>query len=209
LVDDHEVVRVGLAALIDAEDDMEVVGEAASVSEALIRIVRSRPKVALLDVRLPDGSGVELCREIRSEYPEVACIMLTSHSDDEALFSSIIAGASGYLLKGVRVDELIDAIRKVADGKSLLDSSITSKVLERLRAAEKDDEPISRLSKQEKRILELITEGKTNKEIAQSMFLAEKTVKNYVSNLLAKLGMSHRSEAAAYGARLMERKGAL
>ncbi len=209
LVDDHEVVRVGVSALIDAEDDMEVVGEAGTVSDAISRISIAKPDVALLDVRLPDGTGVELCRDIRSNHPEVACVMLTSHSDDEALFSSILAGASGYLLKGVKVDDLIEAIRKVANGMSLLDSSVTNRVLERLRTPGKDDEPVMRLSKQEKRILELITEGNTNREIAETMFLAEKTVKNYVSNLLAKLGMSHRSEAAAYGARLIERKGTL
>ncbi len=209
LVDDHEVVRVGVSALIDAEEDMEVVGEAGTVTDALRRIDMAKPDVALLDVRLPDGTGVELCRDIRSSHPEVACIMLTSHSDDEALFSSILAGASGYLLKGVKVDELIDAIRKVANGMSLLDSSVTNRVLDRLRTPGKDDEPVMRLSKQEKKILELITDGKTNREIAEAMFLAEKTVKNYVSNLLAKLGMSHRSEAAAYGARLIERKGTL
>ncbi len=209
LVDDHEVVRVGISALIDAEEDMEVVGESGTVSDTLSRIEISKPDVALLDVRLPDGSGVELCRDIRSNFPDVACVMLTSHSDDEALFSSILAGASGYLLKGVRVEELIQAIRKVANGMSLLDSSITNRVLERLRSPATDNEPVSRLSKQEKRILELITDGKTNREIADAMFLAEKTVKNYVSNLLAKLGMSHRSEAAAYGARLIERKGSL
>ncbi len=209
LVDDHEVVRVGISALIDAEENMEVVGESGTVSDTLSRIEISKPDVALLDVRLPDGSGVELCRDIRSNFPDVACVMLTSHSDDEALFSSILAGASGYLLKGVRVEELIQAIRKVANGMSLLDSSITNRVLERLRSPATDNEPVSRLSKQEKRILELITDGKTNREIADAMFLAEKTVKNYVSNLLAKLGMSHRSEAAAYGARLIERKGSL
>ncbi len=209
LVDDHEVVRVGVSALIDAEEDMEVVGEAGTVTDALRRIDMAKPDVALLDVRLPDGTGVELCRDIRSSHPEVACIMLTSHSDDEALFSSILAGASGYLLKGVKVDELIDAVRKVANGMSLLDSSVTNRVLDRLRTPGKDDEPVMRLSKQEKKILELITDGKTNREIAEAMFLAEKTVKNYVSNLLAKLGMSHRSEAAAYGARLIERKGTL
>lgn len=209
LVDDHEVVRAGIAGLIEAEDDLEVAGEAGTASEALYRITLAQPDVAILDVRLPDGNGVELCREIRSMSARTACIMLTSYSDDEALFSSILAGASGYLLKGVKVDELLLGIRTVARGASLLDPRVTSRVLDRLRQPENYDEPVARLSKQEKRILELITEGKTNRQISEEMFLAEKTVKNYVSNLLSKLGMNHRSQAAAYGARLMERRGNL
>ncbi|NNN13899.1 MAG: response regulator transcription factor [Acidimicrobiaceae bacterium] len=206
LVDDHEVVRWGISSLVDAEDDLQVTGEAGSVQEALARIASARPDVALLDVRLPDGDGIELCREIRSTYPGVACLMLTSHSDDEALFSSILAGASGYLLKQIKLGDLVDGIRRVAGGESLLDPAVTARVLARLRSPKEEDDPLSKLSAQERRILELITDGQTNKQIANEMFLAEKTVKNYVSNLLAKLSMSHRSQVAALGARLSERK---
>ncbi len=206
LVDDHEVVRWGISSLVDAEDDLQVTGEAGSVQEALARIASARPDVALLDVRLPDGDGIELCREIRSTYPGVACLMLTSHSDDEALFSSILAGASGYLLKQIKLGDLVDGIRRVAGGESLLDPAVTARVLARLRSPKEEDDPLSKLSAQERRILELITDGQTNKQIASEMFLAEKTVKNYVSNLLAKLSMSHRSQVAALGARLSERK---
>lgn len=205
LVDDHEVVRRGIASLIEGEPDFEVAGQAGSVQEALERLPSARADVALLDVRLPDGDGITLCREIRSTMSDVACLILTSHSDDDALFASILAGASGYLLKQIRLDELTNGIRKVAGGASLLDPNVTSKVLDRLRTP-KNDEPVSRLSHQEKKILELITDGMTNREISKEMFLAEKTVKNYVSNLLSKLGMSHRSQVAAYGARLDERE---
>ena len=206
LLDDHEVVRQGLRGLIDAEDDMTVTGEAGTAEEALNRIPPTRPDVAVLDVRLPDGDGVEVCREVRARHPEVQCLMLTSFADDEALFSAIMAGASGYVLKQIRGTDLIDAIRKVAAGESLLDPAVTKRVLERLRAAPKEDEGLAQLSDQERRILDLIAEGYTNRQIAESIFLAEKTVKNYVSSLLAKLGMERRTEAAAYAARLDERK---
>ncbi len=206
LVDDHEVVRRGLVSLIELEEDLNVVGEAGSVSEALARFEVARPDVMILDVRLPDGDGIELCRDVKSLHPEIACLMLTSYSDDEALFSAILAGASGYLLKQIRSNALVDAIRRVARGESLLDPAVTARVLQRLRSPAIEDDLISKLSPQEKKILDLISEGMTNREIAESMYLAEKTVKNYVSNMLAKLGMGHRSEAAAYAARLSERK---
>ena len=206
LLDDHEVVRRGLRDLLEGEDDLEVVGEAATADEALDRIPSTRPDVAVLDVRLGDGGdGVEVCREIRSRHPEVRCLMLTSFADDEALFAAIMAGAAGYVLKQVRGNDLINAVRRVGRGESLLDPALTGRVLERLRAEPEKDE-LAGLSDQERRILELIAEGHTNRQIAETIFLAEKTVKNYVSNLLAKLGMSRRSEAAAYAARLSERR---
>jgi DNA-binding NarL/FixJ family response regulator len=205
LLDDHEVVRRGLRELLEAEDDIEVVGEAGTAEEALSRIPPTRPQVAVLDVRLPDGDGVEVCRDIRSRHPEIQCLMLTSYADDDALFSSIMAGASGYVLKQVRGTDLVDAIRRVGAGESLLDPAVTRRVLERLRAKPEEDE-LAALTDQERRILELIADGLTNRQIAEQIFLAEKTVKNYVSNILAKLGMSRRSEAAAYAARLEERR---
>ncbi len=205
LLDDHEIVRRGLRDLLEAEDDLEVVGEAGTAEQALGRIPATRPEVAVLDVRLPDGNGIEVCREIRSRHPEVRCLMLTSFADDEALFAAIMAGASGYVLKQVRGTDLVDAVRRVGRGESLLDPSLTGKVLERLRAKPEEDE-LAGLTDQERKILDLIAEGHTNRQIAETIFLAEKTVKNYVSNLRAKLGMSRRSEAAAYAARLSERR---
>jgi DNA-binding NarL/FixJ family response regulator len=207
LLDDHEVVRRGLRDLLEGEEDLEVVGEASTAEEALGRVPSTRPDVAVLDVRLGDvgDGGVEVCREIRSRHPEVRCLMLTSFADDEALFAAIMAGAAGYVLKQVRGNDLVDAVRRVGRGESLLDPALTGKVLERLRAKPEEDE-LAGLSDQERRILELIAEGHTNRQIAEAIFLAEKTVKNYVSNLLAKLGMSRRSEAAAYAARLSERR---
>lgn len=206
LLDDHEIVRRGIRELLESEDDLEVVGEASTAAEALARIPATRPDVALLDVRLPDGSGVEVCRDIRSAHPEVQCLMLTSYADDEALFDAIMAGASGYVLKQVRGVELIDGIRRVAAGQSLLDPSLTTRVLERLRKAPDEDERFADLSEQERKILALLAEGMSNREIAAEMFLAEKTVKNYVSNLLGKMGMQRRTEAAVYAARLAERR---
>ena len=206
LLDDHEIVRRGLRELLEAEDDLEVVGEASTAEEALARIPAVRPDVAVLDVRLPDGNGVEVCRDIRSEHPDVKCLMLTSYADDEALFDAIMAGAAGYVLKQVRGAELVDGIRRVAAGQSLLDPSVTSRVLERLRHAPEEDERFAGLTEQEGRILALLAEGMTNRQIAAEMFLAEKTVKNYVSNLLAKMGMERRTEAAVYAARLAERR---
>jgi two-component system, NarL family, response regulator DevR len=205
LLDDHEIVRRGLKELLEGEEDLVVVGEAGTAAEALSRIPATSPNVAVLDVRLPDGDGVEVCREIRSAHPEINCLMLTSYADDEALFSAILAGAAGYVLKQVRGTDLIDAIRRVANGQSLLDPGVTARVLERLRTPQAPDEHLASLSDQERRILDLIAEGLTNRQIGERMFLAEKTVKNYVSNVLMKLGMSRRSEAAAYAARLEER----
>jgi DNA-binding NarL/FixJ family response regulator len=206
LMDDHEIVRRGLRELIDAEDDLEVVGEAGSAEEAHHRIPVADPHVAVLDVRLPDGSGIEVCREIRSRSPEIACVMLTSFADDEAVYAAILAGAAGYLLKQIRGSDLIDGIRRVGRGESLLDPAVTTRVLERLRHREENDE-LAVLTPQERNILDLIAEGLTNRQIGERMFLAEKTVKNYVSNVLSKLGMSRRAEAAAYAARLAERRG--
>ena len=205
LLDDHEVVRRGLREILEAESDLEVVGEAGTAEEAYGRIPATRPNVAILDVRLPDGDGVEVCREIRSKHPEIACLMLTSFADDEALFSAIMAGAAGYVLKQVRGTDLVDGVRRVGRGESLLDPSLVTRVLERLRHPPASDE-LAGLTDQERRILDLIAEGMTNRQIGEQLFLAEKTVKNYVSNLLAKLGMSRRSEAAAYSARLSERR---
>ena len=210
LLDDHELVRRGVRDLLWAQEDLAVVGEASTGQEALELIPQTQPDVAVLDVRLGDNpdamNGIEVCRDIRSAHPEVACIMLTSFADDEALFASIMAGAAGYVLKQIRGSDLVSAIRRVAAGESLLDPAVTARVLERLRAPRTDDDPLSSLSPQERRILDLIAEGKTNRQIGEAMFLAEKTVKNYVSHLLAKLGMERRSEAAAYAARLSERR---
>lgn len=206
LVDDHEVVRRGVRDMLEAEADLEVVGEAGTVEEALHRVAATNPDVAVLDVRLPDGSGVELCREIRSRHPSIACLMLTSFDDDEALFEAILAGASGYVLKQVKGSDILEAVRAVGAGRSLLDPSLTSKVMERLRRGAAEDPRLAGLSGQEQRILEFLAEGKTNRQIADEMFLAEKTVKNYVSNLLSKMGMSRRTEAAVYAARRAERQ---
>jgi len=202
LVDDHEIVRKGLRALLEAEPDFEVVGEAGSSAEALRRVGFDSPDVVVLDVRLPDGSGVEICREIRSEFPDVKVLMLTSYADEEALMSAILAGASGYLLKRIDSKALIESLHRVGNGESLLDEEMVSKLFSAVRGGGRQSDPLlGKLSDQERRILDLISEGLTNRQIAEAMFLAEKTVKNYVSNLLAKLGMSRRSEAAAYAAR--------
>jgi two-component system response regulator DevR len=205
LLDDHEVVRRGLRDLLEAAGGIDVVGEAGTADEARRRIPPTRPDVAILDVRLPDGDGVEVCREVRSSHPEIQCLILTSFSDDEALFQAIMAGAAGYLLKQVRGTDLVDAVRRVSQGQSLLDPAVTTRVLERLRTPPEDDERLARLTEQERRILDLIAEGLTNRQIAQRIHLAEKTVKNYVSNLLAKLGMERRTQAAVYAAGLKDR----
>jgi DNA-binding NarL/FixJ family response regulator len=202
LLDDHEVVRRGVRDLLEAEDDIEVVGEAGTVQQALARIPPTRPDVAVLDVRLPDGDGVSVCREIRSDNPDIQCLMLTSFSDDEALFQAIMAGAAGYLLKQIKGTDIVDGVRRVSRGESLLDPMVTKRVLDRLRKPPEEDERLARLTAQERRILELIADGLTNRQIADSIHLAEKTVKNYVSNLLAKLGMERRTQAAVYAARL-------
>ncbi|MER5749318.1 response regulator transcription factor [Streptomyces sp. NPDC002088] len=208
LLDDHEVVRRGVHEMLSVEDDIEVVGEAGTAAEALVRIPAIRPDVAVLDVRLPDGSGVEVCREIRSRDDSVACLMLTSFADDEALFDAIMAGASGYVLKAIRGNELLTAVRDVAAGKSLLDPVTTARVLERLRKGDdaKGEDRLAHLTEQERRILDLIGEGLTNRQIGERLHLAEKTIKNYVSGLLSKLGMQRRSQAAAYVARIQAEK---
>ena len=202
LLDDHEVVRRGVRELLDAEDDIEVVGEADTAERALARIPATRPDVAILDVRLPDGDGVAVCREIRSNHDEIACLILTSFSDDEALVQAIVAGASGYLLKQIRGNDIVDAVRRVAGGASLLDPAIVERVAERLRRPPVEDERLARLTGQERKILALIADGLTNRQIAGELHLAEKTVKNYVSNLLSKLGMERRTQAAVFAARL-------
>lgn len=201
LVDDHEVVRHGVRSLIEASDDLDVVGEADNYETGLARVLAVRPDVAILDVRLPDGNGVELCREIRSRLPSVSCLMLTSYSDDEALFEAIIAGASGYVLKQVRGSELLAAIRRVAAGEHLLDPAVTGRVMQRLFNPGGEDPRLASLSVREREVLDLIGQGLTNRQIGERLFLAEKTIKNYVSGLLAKLGMERRTEAAVYVAR--------
>jgi len=205
LLDDHEVVRTGLRAMFEATDDIAVVGEASTAEEALLRIPLILPDVAVLDVRLPDGSGVEVCREIRSRWPEIVCVMLTSYNDDEALYAAILAGAAGYVLKQVGVGDLVDDIRRASTGQSLLDPQVAERVLERLQAGPRVDPRLASLTGQERKVLDLIAEGKTNRQIAEDLFLAEKTIKNYVSNVLAKLGMERRTQAASYAARLDER----
>ena len=202
LLDDHEIVRRGVKELLETEGDLEVVGEAGTAAEALARIPPTRPDVAVLDVRLPDGDGVQVCREIRSAHPEIQCLMLTSFADDEALFQAIMAGASGYVLKQIKGADVVEAVRSIAAGRTLLDPSVTARVLERLRKGSEEDELLARLSPQERNILRLIADGLTNRQIAEQVHLAEKTVKNYVSNLLAKLGMERRTQAAVYAARL-------
>jgi len=206
LLDDHEIVRRGLRDLLEAQDDFTIVGEASTAEEALARIAPTQPDVAIVDMRLPDGNGVEVCRDVRSHEPGIQCLILTSFDDDEALFDAIMAGAAGYLLKQIKGTDLVDAIRRVAAGQSLLDPEVTTRVLDRLRRGPEEDERLARLTEQERRILDLIAEGLTNRQIAERIFLAEKTVKNYVSNLLAKLGMERRTEAAVFAARLPERR---
>jgi two-component system response regulator DevR len=198
LLDDHEVVRRGLKDLLEADGDIVVVGESGLAQEATRRIPALRPHVAVLDGRLPDGSGIDVCREVRSAHPEIAALILTSYDDDEALFSAIMAGAAGYVLKQIRGNDLVDAVRRVAAGQSLLDPAVTARVLDRLRAGPEEDKALAPLTDQERRILELIGEGLTNRQIAERMFLAEKTVKNYVSSLLGKLGMERRTQAAVF-----------
>jgi DNA-binding NarL/FixJ family response regulator len=208
LLDDHEVVRRGVRELLEADSqgEIEVVGEAGTADEALRRLPAVRPDVAVLDVRLPDGNGVEVCREIRSNHPDIRCLMLTSFADDEALFDAIMAGAAGYVLKQVRGSDLVDNVKRVAAGQSLLDPSVTATVLERLRRGPEEDPGAPHLTDQERKILDLLAEGLTNRQIGEQLYLAEKTVKNYVSNLLMKLGMHRRTEAAVYATRLADRR---
>jgi DNA-binding NarL/FixJ family response regulator len=204
LLDDHEVVRRGLAALLESTEDIVVVGESGSAQEATRIIPALRPDVAVLDARLPDGSGVDVCRDVRSQDPTIKALMLTSYQDDEALFNAIMAGASGYLLKQVRGTDLLEAIRTVAAGGSLLDPAVTQRVLERIRnGGHQEPEELASLTPQERRIVELIAQGMTNRQIGTELFLAEKTVKNYVSSLLAKLGLERRTQAAVLANRLL------
>ncbi|MEU0491281.1 response regulator [Nocardiopsis changdeensis] len=202
LVDDHEIVRRGVGSLLDDEDGVEVVGEAGTAAQALARVPALAPDVVVLDVRLPDGDGVTVCREIRSLLPDTRILMLTSYSDDEALYGAVMAGASGYILKQIHGTDLVGAVRTVAQGRSLLDPESTTRMLERLREEAGRKDPLGELTDQERRVLELIGEGLTNREIGARMYLAEKTVKNYVSRVLAKLGMARRTQAAAYAVRL-------
>jgi two-component system response regulator DevR len=196
LVDDHEIVRRGIANLIDAEPDLEVVGESGTVSHTVGRVAATRPDVAVLDVRLPDGSGIDLCRAIRSAHPEVACLILTAYDDDEASYSAVVAGAAGYVLKDIRGQGLLEGIRRVAGGESLLPKLVTERVVAELRAPVDDPG----LTLRERQVLDLIADGFTNRQIGEHLELAEKTVKNYVSGLLAKLGMERRTQAAVYRA---------
>jgi two-component system, NarL family, response regulator DevR len=204
LLDDHEIVRRGLRELLEGDGRIEVVGESGLAEEATRRIPALRPHVAVLDGRLPDGSGVDVCRDVRSVDPSIACLILTSYDDDEALFHAIMAGASGYVLKQIRGNELIDAIMRVAQGQSLLDPQVTARVLERLRGGHEEDSALADLTEQERKVLMHIADGLTNRQIGQEMFLAEKTVKNYVSSILAKLGMERRTQAAVFASKLRD-----
>ncbi len=203
LLDDHEVVRRGLHDLLESEGDIEIVGESGSVKEAIARIPALRPDVAVLDGRLPDGSGIDVCREVRSIDPTIKALILTSYDDDEALFAAILAGAAGYVLKQIGGNDLIDGVRRVAAGQSLLDPALTARVLERLRKGPEAHEELAALTEQERKILALIAEGLTNRQIGERMFLAEKTVKNYVSSILSKLGLERRTQAAVLASKLM------
>jgi DNA-binding NarL/FixJ family response regulator len=205
LVDDHEVVRRGLADLLASDPELEVIGDAGSVSEAKVRIAALKPDVAVLDVRLPDGSGIELCRDLLSELPELRCLMLTSFTSDEAMLEAILAGASGYVVKDIRGMELASAIKDVGAGKSLLDNRAAAALMAKLRGSAERQDPLSGLTDRERTLLELLSEGLTNRQIATRMFLAEKTVKNYVSRLLAKLGMERRTQAAVFASKLGQR----
>ena len=203
LLDDHEVVRRGLAELLQHEGDIEVVGESGSAPEAARRIPALRPDVAILDARLPDGNGIDVCRDVRAVDPSIKGLILTSYEDDEALFAAIMAGAAGYVLKQIRGTDLLDAVRRVAAGQSLLDPAVTARVLERIRHGVEEPHELKLLTEQERRILEYVAEGLTNREIAGKMFLAEKTVKNYVSSVLAKLGLERRTQAAVLATKLL------
>jgi two-component system, NarL family, response regulator DevR len=198
LLDDHEIVRRGIKELLEAEGDIVVVGESGLAQEATRRIPALRPDVAILDGRLPDGSGIDVCRDVRSVDPSIRALILTSYDDDDALFAAIMAGAAGYILKQVRGNDFVDTVRRVAAGQSTLDPSVTAQVLERVRTGPPRDKELEALTAQEQKILELIGEGMTNRQIAEKMFLAEKTVKNYVSSMLAKLGLNSRTQAAIF-----------
>lgn len=198
LLDDHEIVRRGIKDLLEGAGDIVIVGESGLAADAARRIPAVRPNVAILDARLPDGSGIDVCREIRSKDPSIAALILTSYDDDEALFSAIMAGAAGYILKQVAGTDFVDTVRRVAAGQSMLDPAVTAQVLDRVRRGSKTDPELEQLTVQELRILELIGQGMTNRQMAESMFLAEKTVKNYVSSMLAKLGLESRTQAAIF-----------
>ncbi|GAA1929561.1 response regulator transcription factor [Nocardioides marmoribigeumensis] len=204
LLDDHEIVRQGVRTFLEAAGDIEIVGESGSAVEAAARIPALRPHVAVLDARLPDGSGIEVCRSVRSIDPSINALILTSYDDDEALFSAIMAGASGYVLKEIKSSDLLTAIRHVATGESLIDPALTRRVLERVRNPTTTAPELAQLTEQELTLLEYIAEGLTNKEIGERMFLAEKTVKNYVSTVLAKLGVERRTQAAVIAAKLLD-----
>ena len=206
IMDDHEIVRIGVRDLLDAEDDITVVAEASSGGEALARFPAARPDVAVLDVRIPDGDGVTVCRELRTQLPELRCLMLTSFADDEAAYESVLAGASGYVLKQIKSTDLVGAVRTVASGESLMDPRTTAQVMERIRAQASRVDPLHGLTSHERNILILIGEGKTNRQIGEALFLAEKTVKNYVSVLLAKLGMERRTQVAVLAAEVKHQK---
>jgi two-component system response regulator DevR len=205
LLDDHELVRRGIRDLLEQEPDMQVVGEADTAQDAKARIPALRPDVAILDARLPDGNGIDVCRDIRSVDPSIRALILTSYDDDEALFAAIMAGAAGYLLKQVRGTDLVNAVRLVAGGQSLLDPAVTQRVIERIRQGPQEPDELKSLTDQERRILELVAEGLTNRQIAERMYLAEKTVKNYVSSILAKLGFERRTQAAVFASKLLGR----
>lgn len=207
LVDDHEVVRRGLIDLLGADPDLDVVGEAGSVAEATSRIPAANPDVAVLDVRLPDGNGIELCRDLLSRMPELRCLILTSYTSDEAMLDAILAGASGYVVKDIKGMELARAVKDVGAGRSLLDNRAAAALMSKLRDTTEKEDPLSGLTEQERALLGLLAEGLTNKQIADRMFLAEKTVKNYVSRLLAKLGMERRTQAAVFATQLMRSRG--
>jgi two-component system, NarL family, response regulator DevR len=202
LLDDHDLVREGIRSLLESDDEIEVVGEAGTAADALTRVPLAKPDVAILDVRLEEGDGIEVCRELRSAMPDLACLMLTSFADDEALYSSVMAGAAGYVLKQIKTRDLIQDVKKVAAGESLMDPRAVAKVVERIANPPKTDPALASLSRQERRILDLIAEGMTNRQIAEAMFLSENTVKNYVTGLLRKLNMSSRTEAAIFATKL-------
>jgi two-component system response regulator DevR len=206
LLDDHEVVRRGLTDLLESQGDIEVIGETGLAREATTRIPALRPDVMILDARLPDGSGIDVCRDVRTVDPSIKGLILTSYEDDEALFAAIMAGAAGYVLKQIRGTDLIDGVRRVAAGQSMLDPAVTQRVLDRIRSGVEQPQELKALTDQERRVLEHIAEGRTNREIAAEMFLAEKTVKNYVSSMLAKLGLERRTQAAVLATKLLGNK---
>lgn len=206
LVDDHEMVRRGVADLLEEEDDLTVIGQAGFVAEALVRIPALRPDVAVLDIRLPDGNGVELCRELRSQLPDLRCLMLTSFTDEQAMMDAILAGAAGYVIKDIKGLDLVSAIRTVGAGRSLLDNRAAAALMTKLRATAEQPGPLALLTEQERAVLDRIGEGLTNRQIAEEMFLSEKTIKNYVSRLLNKLGMERRTQAAVLVTQIRDRR---